>query len=101
VILYTCGQKKSHASIGHPCGRAAKALDEAGYEYEIRDLPGYRLVPWTWGERRSGREEVRELTGQINLPVLLLDEGKTVAGSGKIADWAKAHPAYQPEVGGG
>ena len=61
MILYTCGQKKSHASIGHPCGRAAKALDEAGYEYEIRDLPGYRLAPWTWGERRRGREEIREL----------------------------------------
>jgi glutathione S-transferase-like protein len=101
VILYTCGQKKSHASIGHPCGRAAKALDDAGYEYEIRDLPGYRLAPWTWGERRQGRDEVRELTGQVNLPVLLLDEGETVIGSGKIMDWAKAHPGYQPEVGGG
>jgi glutaredoxin len=101
VILYTCGQKKSFASLGHACGRAAKALDEAGYEYEIRDLPGYRLAPWTWGDRRNRREEVRELTGQINLPVLLLDEGQTVVGSGKIVDWAKAHPAYQPEVGGG
>jgi glutaredoxin len=101
VILYTCGQKKALASVGHPCGRAAKALDEAGYEYEIRDLPGYRLAPWTWGQRRRGREEVRQLTGQINLPVLLLDEGKTVAGSGKIIDWAKAHPTYQQEVGGG
>ena len=28
MILYTCGQKKSLASLGHPCGRAAKALDE-------------------------------------------------------------------------
>jgi glutaredoxin len=101
VILYTCGQKKSLASLGHPCGRAAKALDEAGYEYEIRDLPGYRMAPWTWGERRGGREEVKKLTGQINLPVLLHDEGQTVVGSGKIVDWAKAHPAYQPEVGGG
>jgi glutaredoxin len=101
VILYTCGQKKSFASLGHACGRAAKALDEAGYEYEIRDLPGYRLMPWTWGDRRNRREEVRELTGQINLPVLLLDEGQTVVGSGKIVDWAKAHPAYQPEIGGG
>jgi len=33
VILYTCGQKKAHAAIGHPCGRAAKALDAA-----VRDL---------------------------------------------------------------
>jgi glutaredoxin len=101
VILYTCGQKKSHASVGHACGRAAKALDEAGYEYELRDLPGYRMVPWTWGQRRRGREEVRQLTGQIGLPVLALDEGQTVVGSGKIVEWANAHPAYQPEVGGG
>jgi len=101
VILYTCGQKRSFASAGHACGRAAKALDEAGYEYEIRDLPGYRFVPWTWGQRRSGREEIREMTDQINLPVLALDEGQTVVGSGKIADWARAHPAFQPEVGGG
>jgi glutaredoxin len=101
VILYTCRQKKALGSVGHPCGRAAKALDEAGYEYEIRDLPGYRLAPWTWRQRRGGREEVKQLTGQINLPVLLLDEGKTVVGSGRIVDWAKAHPGYQPEAGGG
>jgi glutaredoxin len=101
VILYTCGQKKSFGSLGHACGRAAKALDEAGYEYEIRALPGYRLMPWTWGERRGNRKEVEELTGQINLPVLALNEGETVVGSGKIVDWAKAHPAYQPQVGGG
>ena len=101
MILYTCGQKKSFGSLGHPCGRAAKALDEAGYEYEIRALPGYRLMPWTWGERRGNRKDVEELTGQINLPVLALNEGETVVGSGKIVDWAKAHPAYQPQVGGG
>jgi glutaredoxin len=101
VILYTCGQQKSLPSLGHPCGRAAKALDEAGYEYEIRALPGYRLAPWTWGDRREGRKEVEELTGEINVPVLLLDEGQAVAGSGKIVDWAKAHPAFQAEVGGG
>jgi hypothetical protein len=101
VILFTCGQKKDYASLGHACGRAAKALDEAGYEYELRVMPGYRLMPWTWGDRRTGRKEVEELTGQINVPVLVLDEGETVVGSGKIVDWAKAHPSYQPEVGGG
>lgn len=101
MILYTCAQEKNHASLRHACARAAKALDDAGYEYEIRVLPGYRLVPWTWGQRRKGREEVRELTGQVNLPVLLLDEGKAITGSGTIAEWAKAHPTVQPEVGGG
>jgi glutaredoxin len=101
VILYTCGQREKHAAIGHACGRAARALDQAGYEYEIRDLPGYRMVPWTWGKRRREREEVRELTGQVNLPVLALDEGRTIVGSGKIVEWAQAHPIVQPEVGGG
>jgi glutaredoxin len=101
VILYTCGVREKHGSIGHPCGRAADALDDAGYEYEIRELPGYRLVPWTWGERRKSREEVKELTGSVNLPVLLLDEGKAIGGSGQIVEWAKAHPAVQAEVGGG
>ena len=35
MILYTCGQTKAMASLGHACGRAANALDEAGYEYEL------------------------------------------------------------------
>ncbi|HKH23207.1 MAG TPA: glutathione S-transferase N-terminal domain-containing protein [Solirubrobacterales bacterium] len=101
MILYTCDPKKSLRSLWHACGRAAQALDQAGYEYEIRELPGYRLAPWTWGERRRGREEVRRLTGQINLPVLALDDGGAIVGSGKIVEWSKAHPGYQPEVGGG
>jgi hypothetical protein len=101
VILYTCGQRDKHASLGHACGRAATALDDAGYEYEIKEMPGYRMAPWTWGERRSGRGEVKELTGDIKVPVLLLDEGGTVAGSGKIVEWAKSHPKTQLEVGGG
>jgi glutaredoxin len=101
VILYTCGYKDSLPPALHPCARAAKALDDAGYEYEIHDLPGYRLVPWTWRRRNRGREQIRQLTGQVGLPVLVLDEGRTVVGSGRIVDWARAHPAYQAEVGGG
>jgi hypothetical protein len=54
VILYTCGQEKALGSLGHPCGRAARALDQAGYEYEIRDLPGYRLLPWTAYQPEAG-----------------------------------------------
>ena len=101
MILYTCGQEKKHASVRHACGRAAKALDRAGYEYEVKAMPGYRMVPWTWRQRRRGREEIRQLTGQISLPVLALDEGRTVVGSGQIVEWAQAHPAYQQVVGGG
>ena len=58
-------------------------------------------MPWTWGQRRQGRDDVKELTGQVNLPVLLLDEGKTVFPSSEIVKWAKAHPHAQQEIGGG
>jgi len=40
MILYTCGQKKAMAKVGHACGRAALALDEAGYDYELRTVKG-------------------------------------------------------------
>jgi glutathione S-transferase len=93
VVLYTCGQKKRAASLGHPCGRAAKALDSAGYEYEIKVVGSYRLMPWTWGHREDDRAEVRKLSGQNLVPILVLDDGEVVSGSGTIARWAGEHPA--------
>ena len=88
--LYTCGQKSGGAALGHPCGRAATALTKAGYGPTIEVVPGYRLLPWT---RKGKREQIRELTGQENVPVLVLDDGEAIAGSGNIIKWAKAHPA--------
>jgi hypothetical protein len=35
MILYTCGQKTHGPSFAHPCGKAGKALDNAGYSYEL------------------------------------------------------------------
>jgi len=90
MILYTCGQKKMAAPV-HPCGRAAKALDDAGYDYEIEVVPGYKLMPWT--RRGDARARIEELTGQSDVPVLLLDDQETVVGTGTIVDWAKANPA--------
>ena len=92
MILYTCGQKKAAGSLGHPCGRAAKALDKAGYEYELKAVGGYRLMPWTWGSRGDERAEVKELSGTNEVPILVLDDGEVISGSGTIADWAKQHP---------
>ena len=37
--------------FAHPCAKAGKALDAAGYEYELKTVGGYRLMPWTWGSR--------------------------------------------------
>jgi len=90
MLLYTCNKKKSVPAM-HPCGRAAKALDDAGYEYEIETVAGYKLMPWT----RSGdaRDKIRELSGQSDVPILVLDDGDVVSGTGKIVAWAKSNPA--------
>jgi glutathione S-transferase len=92
VILYTCGQKKAMGSLGHPCGRAAKALDDAGYEYELRAVKGYRFVPWTRPSRNKDRAEIKALSGTNEVPVLILDDGTVVSDSREIARWAREHP---------
>jgi len=92
VILYTCRQKKTGPAFAHPCAKAAKALDEAGYEYELRTVGGYRMLPWTWGSRDDDRAEIRELSGTNEVPILVLDDGEVVSGSGTIARWAHEHP---------
>jgi glutathione S-transferase len=92
VILYTCGQKTHGPAFAHPCGKAGKALDAAGYEYEIKTVSGYRLMPWTWGSRDEERAEVKKLSGTNEVPILVLDGGKVISGSGAIASWAKEHP---------
>jgi glutathione S-transferase len=101
MILFTCNQQKALGSAGHPCGRAAKALDEAGYEYEIRPVKGYRLVPWHWPSRGKDRAEVKALSGTNEVPVLVLDDGEVISDSSRIVRWAKEHPHGRPEVGGG
>ena len=45
MILYTCGQKLAGPASMHPCAKAGKALTDAGYEFEIRTVGGYRLMP--------------------------------------------------------
>ena len=91
MLLYTCAGKKSAGSlplIQHPCGRAAKALDDAGHSYDIEVVGGFKRVPLS---RRGKREKIRELTGQEDVPVLRLDDGEVVTGADAIVEWARAH----------
>lgn len=92
MILYTCGQRDKGPEQLHPCGRAGHALSKAGYEYEIKTRKGYTLMPWTWGDRKSDRADVQELSGGIAVPILVLDDGEVISGSGTIAKWAKENP---------
>jgi glutathione S-transferase len=93
MILYTCGQKKTGPAFVHPCAKAAKALDAAGYKYELRTVGGYRLMPWTWGSRDEVRAEIKKLSGTNEVPILILDDGEVISGSSTIARWAGEHPA--------
>jgi glutathione S-transferase len=99
VVLYTCGQRKVAGRLGHPCGRAARALDEAGFEYEVKVVGGYRLAAWTWGRRGVDRAEVKELSGTNEVPILVLDDGEVISGSSVISRWAKEHPRERAAAG--
>jgi glutathione S-transferase len=99
MILYTCGQKKSGPASLHPCAKAGKALDAVGYEYELKVVGGYRLMPWTWGSRDDERAEVRELSGTNEVPILVLDDGEVISGSSVIARWAREHPVTEGNPG--
>jgi len=97
VTLYTCEIGKGFGwppgPIAHPCGRAAKALDESGHVYEHRPVKGGSLKAWTWPRRADDRAEIERLSGQRAVPILLLDDGSVIRGSGTIAAWARTTPA--------
>ncbi len=90
MILYACPIGKSGAPV-HPCARAAKALDDAGHSYELRTVKGGSLKPWTWHRRERDRAEIRRLSGQLAVPILVLDEDQVITGSSAIARWAQDH----------
>lgn len=89
MVLYTCAAQRHGATtplIKHPCGVAAKALEEAGHEFRIEVVGGFKNVPFS---RRGRRDEIRRLTGGDDVPVLRLDDGTVVAGSQAIVAWAR------------
>lgn len=95
--LYMCAVGKTGGSlpapIAHPCGRAAKALEDAGRRYEIKQVRGGTMKLWTWPSRAKDRAEVQRLSGQRAVPILVLDDGVVITGAGAIVAWASANPA--------
>ena len=93
LTLYVChiddGGPKPHA-----CRRAHEALREAGHDYEtVVFAKGHRFGLFTKGRR----PELKEMSGQEQLPVLRLPDGTTVNRSAAIIAWAKANaPAPSP-----
>ena len=97
MTLYTCTDGKAlgglPAPLAHPCGRAAKSLDDAGHSYEWKKVKGGTLKLWTWPSRARDRAEIEKLSGQRSVPILVLDDGQVVVGSGAIVRWAQSNPA--------
>lgn len=94
VVLYTCALGKAGgglpAVVAHPCGRAAKALDDAGLGYRIEEVRGGSLKFWTWPSRARDRAEVQRLSGQRAVPILVLDDGHVITGTQSIVDWTRS-----------
>lgn len=93
MVLYTCSEGTSFgglpAPLAHPCGRAAKALDDAGHSFECKPVKGGVLKLWTLPSRGRDRAEIERLSGQRSVPILVLDGGEVITGSGAIVRWAK------------
>jgi hypothetical protein len=94
VKLYVCygTWKPAPRPGGHPCGRAYHALKDAGHEPEVKRVYGLGMLPGAFNQT-PGRREVRRLTGNDWVPVLVADDGDVIQGSREIEGWAKAHPA--------
>jgi len=73
----------------HPCKKAHDALREAGYSPEVVKTYGFGQLP----DITTGRREVKRLTGESWVPVLVLDDGEVIADSRNIVTWAREQSA--------
>ena len=73
----------------HPCKRAHDARKEACHSPKVVKAYGLASLP----DVTSGRKEVRRLTGESFVPVLVLDDGEVINDSKNIAAWARSNRA--------
>ncbi len=71
----------------HSCGNAHSSLEAAGHDPEVVKGYGWRMLPELFNKTK-GRMDVKELTGDITVPVLVTDDGEVVKGSKQIEEWA-------------
>jgi hypothetical protein len=91
MLLYVCwGTFNLPRPGGHPCHNAHKALVEAGWDPEVKRQYGWGALPSFMNPTRG---EVRDLTGDDWVPVLVTDDGEVIKDSKRIVQWAKDNPA--------
>ena len=61
-----------------PCGRVARELKRAGFEFETERVP--------LSARPENRQNIIELTGQPRVPVLIEDDGSATHDSKRIVE---------------
>jgi hypothetical protein len=81
----------------HPCGEAYQALKRAGHRPKVVRSYGLGALPGLINDF-TPRREVKRMTGNYWVPVLVPDDGSVIQGSQQIIEWARAHPAG--EAGG-
>lgn len=87
--LYVCwGTFQVPGMRSHPCRNALHALQEAGYEPEVTKAYGFGPLP----DVTPGRREVKRLSGQSWVPLLVTDDGEVINDSANIIAWAEEHP---------
>ena len=91
--LYVCwGTFGTPRPGGHPCKTAHDALRGAGHDPEVVKAYGLGALP-DFLNFTPGRREVRRLTGNTWVPLLVTDDDEIVQGSQEIVSWANANPA--------
>jgi hypothetical protein len=75
----------------HPCGVAHGALKDAGHDPEVVRCWGWAELPGVFN-LTPGRRKVKQLTGELTVPILVTDTGEVVVGSSEIAIWAGRNP---------
>ena len=96
LTLYVC-----HIDDGgpppHACRRAQRALRAAGHDFEKNVYARGRM----FGLFTKGRRpELKQMSGQEQLPVLRLGDGTFVNGSAAIIAWAKTNTPTAGAVDG-
>jgi hypothetical protein len=78
---------------GHPCRDAYLALRRAGHDPRVVRAFGAAMLPDIPFNITPGRIHVKRATGNSEVPLLETDDGHTIQGSRRIADWARKNPA--------
>ena len=63
-------------------------MKAAGHSPKVVRVYGFAGLP----DVTRGRREVKRLTGESFVPVLVLDDGTVIKESGEIVAWAAANP---------